>query len=268
MATAVSMFFRRLSDPSIYVIVNRMPDKRSHRGPGPKDLELFAESQLPSLRQSATDYIWLLSRGYAEPSVLKLIGDRYGLEKRQRMAVMRSACSDQQLENRQKKQSPVSGISGNSIIIDGYNLLITLEAALSGGVLLQGRDGSIRDLSGIHGTWRRVEETMPAIHIAGQFLEKLDPSNVLWLLDRPVSNSGRLKVLLLETAQQADYSWQVELEDNPDSHLKTACDLVVTSDSAILDQCGRWVNLSGALIQHLKQQDQSLFLVDLFGDQI
>ena len=43
------------------------------------------------------DFSWLLTRGYAEKGALKLVGDRFSLTERQRLAVMRSACSDQHL---------------------------------------------------------------------------------------------------------------------------------------------------------------------------
>ncbi len=72
-----------------------MPDKRKHRGAHPDDNRLFAEDQLPSLRTAVAEYSWLLTRGYAEESALKLVGDRYDLTARQRMAVWRSSCSDE-----------------------------------------------------------------------------------------------------------------------------------------------------------------------------
>jgi hypothetical protein len=40
----------------------------------------------------------------------------------------------------------------------------------------------------------------------------------------------------------------VELVMNPDPILTQASRIVVTADSAILDQCGRWVNLARAVL--------------------
>ena len=77
-----------------------MPDKRTHRGKHPADDRLFAEDRLDSLRTATAEYSWLLTRGYAHESALKLVGDRHDLTARQRVAVMRSACSDQALEDR------------------------------------------------------------------------------------------------------------------------------------------------------------------------
>ena len=53
-----------------------MPDHRKHRGPHPEDKQLFAAEQCPRLREAANDLAWLLNRGYASTSALKIVGDR------------------------------------------------------------------------------------------------------------------------------------------------------------------------------------------------
>ena len=77
-----------------------MPDRRKHRGPHPEDDRLFGRPTWPVLRRAAGDLGWLLSRGYPANSALKLVGDRYGLVARQRMAVGRCVCSDEEVARR------------------------------------------------------------------------------------------------------------------------------------------------------------------------
>jgi hypothetical protein len=38
---------------------------------------------------------------------------------------------------------------GELLYIDGFNLLTTLEVALSGGIVLLARDGALRDIAGV-----------------------------------------------------------------------------------------------------------------------
>lgn len=220
-----------------------MPDTRRHRGPHPDDAALFNKQTVPALRRAVADMSWLLSGGYAEKSGLKLVGDRYNLTGRQRLAVMRCACSDQQRDQRRIRQVGPGEVTGQRLVLDGYNVLITIEAALSGGVLFIARDGCIRDLASIHGTYHKVEETIPAIEVIAQVLKKLASSEVLWLLDKPVSNSGRLKRLILEFAAEKSLNWNVELDNNPDKRLAETPDIIATSDSAVLDQGVKWHNL-------------------------
>ena len=89
-----------------------MPDKRSHRGPHPKDAELFGVGAVGKLRAAVGDYSLLLSKGYAAKSSLKLVGDRFGLTVRQRLALMRSACSDEQRSVREKNRFAIEKAAG------------------------------------------------------------------------------------------------------------------------------------------------------------
>jgi hypothetical protein len=225
-----------------------LPDKRRHRGAHPDDARLFAPDALETLRRAVQDYSWLLSNGYAAKSSLKLIGDRFSLTQRQRMAVMRSGCGQEDVSHRLSKQTGREALTGKVLLLDGYNVLTTVEAALAGGVILIGRDGCYRDIAGMHGTYRKVEETIPAIEITGQLLAELQLERCQWYLDRPVSNSGRLKTLLLEMAEKEKWNWEVELVYSPDGVLVRAEDAAATSDSEILNRCRKWFNLAREVI--------------------
>ncbi len=226
-----------------------MPDKRTHRGPHPADEKLFAPEAIGNLRFAVADFSLLLTKGYAEKSALKLVGDKFSLTERQRLAVMRSACSDQQLASRSEHRIEAKNLAGQSVAVDGYNVLITVEAAMSGGVIFAGRDGCHRDLASVHGTYRKVTETIPALRMIGEFLQELGTGEVLWLLDSPVSNSGRLKTLIGELADQNNWTWEVELLLSPDAELIKTDLIVATSDSVILDNCKSWVNLGAEIIR-------------------
>jgi len=226
-----------------------MPDKRIHRGPHPADVKLFSEKALADLRTAVADYSLLLTKGYAEKSSLKLVGDKFALTERQRTAVMRSACSDQQLESRKSREMQVSELKGELRALDGYNVLITIEAAMSGGIIFKGRDGCFRDLASIHGTYRKVTETIPAVELIGKFLKEAGIEKSLWLLDSPVSNSGRLKTLIGEIAGKNGWEWEIKLTISPDAELIKGDHPAASSDSVILDGCKRWVNLARAIIE-------------------
>src|SRR6185436_5239108 len=103
--------------------------------------------------------------------------------RRQISAVQRSSCSDQHLACRSSRR--VADVRAQGIAIDGYNVLTTVETALGGGVVLVGRDGCARDIAGVHGTWRRVAETEPALRAVGERLQQLGVAHCRWFLDRP-----------------------------------------------------------------------------------
>ena len=224
------------------------PDTRRHRGPHPADAELFGAAELPKLRRAVAELCWLLSRGYKMTSSLKLVGDRHGLRERQRLAVSRSACSDENRQRRNDHRIPVEQLKHQQLVVDGFNLIITIEAALSGGPLLVGVDECIRDLSSVHGSYRSVDETDRAITMIGDALQRLGPASVHWLLDQPVSNSGRLAAKITDLAERASWPWSVEVLFNPDAAIVASPAVAITSDSAILDRVERWADLKTHLL--------------------
>ena len=228
-----------------------LPDARSHRGPHPADAELFAPSALPRLRGAVADLSWLLTRGYATPGALQLVGNRYALGGRQRQAVTRSACPDAALARRRASEVPAAAAAAGTILLDGYNVLTTIETTLGGGVVLLGRDGACRDIAGVHGTWRRVEETVPALRLVGGFLaSRMRVARCVWYLDAPVSNSGRLRGIIESTAAEAGWDWSVEVVPDVDARLAAATDgTVATADAEILDRCARWYALTRELVR-------------------
>jgi len=225
-----------------------LPDKRAHRGQNPEDAVSFAPAVHDRLRAAVRDYSWLLGRGYAEASALKLVGDRFLLTQRQRTAVMRCSCSDQALARRRAHQVDREALRGEVLLLDGYNVLTTVEAALAGGIILLARDGCYRDMASMHGTFRIVEETAPALRLTGAFLNELGVRGCVWYLDSPVSNSGRLKGVMARLAQEQGWNWRVELVLSPDPVLSETPGIIATADSVVLDRCARWFNLGREVV--------------------
>lgn len=239
------------------------PDTRKHRGPHPNDHNLFGADAIPALRSAVTDLSELLTRGYPMDASLKLVGDRYRLRQRQCMAVRRSACSRQAMENRHQGCLKESDVKGKTILVDAFNVLITLESALSSGYLFLGRDGCIRDLASVHGSYRKVTETIQAIDLMGKCLQSWKSREVIWVLDRPVSNSGRLARILDKAAEENHWPWRSELAMNPDKILIARREITCTSDSAILDAAIPWINPLPDLIRAAIPSSR---MVDLSSD--
>ena len=237
-----------------------MPDRRKHRGPHPEDARLFAPDFHSRLSLAVDDLCWLLSRGYAHDSSLKIVGDRYGLVARQRVAAARCSCAAAEAQRRRSHEVHAQALHNQPLILDGYNVLTTIEAALSGGAIFAARDGAYRDMASMHGTYRKVAETLPALQLLGDELARLNVAECLLYLDRPVSNSGRLKSLIENLAARENWPWRVELVMNPDAPLAQTSEIVATADSVILDRCRAWYNLARAIID---RQVPQAWIIDL-----
>ncbi len=237
-----------------------MPDKRKHRGQHPADKQLFTEKSIPLLRTAVQDFSWLLSRGYAPNASLKLVGDKFRFKERQRMAIRRCGCDEASIQKIEARQCQAAEIKGRHIQLDGFNVLIIVESALSGGLILKGMDHCYKDLASIHSTYRRVNETVTAIELIGESMQSLGLASAKWYLDQPVSNSGRLKVMLLEVAAKKGWNWEVELVYNPDTTLIANGELVASSDNFVIQEATAWFNLTGWIIDHHLPESQVINL--------
>ncbi|MCK4886203.1 MAG: DUF434 domain-containing protein [Planctomycetes bacterium] len=236
-----------------------MVDKRTHRGPNPKDKKLFAPDQLPKLRTAVADVSLLLTKGYASKSSLKFVADKFSLTERQRLAVMRAACSDQQLAQIKQNQIQLTQTANKPIAIDGYNTLISIEAAMSNGLILKTRSGCYKDLASIHGSYKKVSETIPAIKLIADFLNENCLEDIIWLFDRPVSNSGRLKKMIEEMAKENNWQWKIELSNSPDKDLVNSDRIIASNDGIIIEKT-KWLNLTAEII---KTKLPDTWLIDL-----
>ena len=235
----------------------------SNRGPHPEDAEQFGPDQHARLRAAVRDLSWLRTRGYGDGAAQKLVGDRYRLQRRQRDAVVRSACSDAERAHRLHARLSPPAVGGREIHIDAFNVLITVEAALGGAYLFVGRDSAYRDVNPLKGTYRIVRQTKSAIALLATTLQALDPARVVWHLDRSVSNVGRVKKRLVDASAETDVVWRVKEQEHVDATLCNTANTVVTSDSTILDATESWLHLE-ALVHARHSLDAAV--VDLRPD--
>ena len=215
-------------------------EPQARRGFVPSDEKEFGESSLPVLRRAAEEVYYLISRGYPVTNATRFVGNHYLLSERQRLALARTISPKQQIISRKERE--VKDISGRTIDIDGFNVIIGLEIAFSKSILFSCMDGTIRDLAGLRGTYRLIPETDMAVEALMASLEELQVEKAVIYLDKPVSNSGRLKQKILSYAADVHFETEVLIEDAVDYELKQK-PLVATGDAIILDECDQWFNL-------------------------
>lgn len=227
-----------------------------NRGKEASDDTLFGTEKVQlKLKEAVTDLSYFLSRGYGEKATLALVGNRYRLNSRQQQAVRGMSASQSQIEDRQSKEIQSSDLEGKEIAIDGFNVLILLESILSNAYVFKGQDGFIRDLSSVHGTYKRVKQTSQAIEIIADFYKKEKIKTIFWFFDKPVSNSGRLKKMIEEIALENQYDWQVELVYNPDKVIAESNWIAMTSDAWILDNASANFNLMKYVLSQMNAKE-------------
>ena len=213
------------------------------RGFVPEDERNFSPEALEKMKTASRHVCYLVNEGYDLKQATTFVGNHYLLSERQRLAIMRSIATQEQMENRKNKQVPLQELSGKEVWIDGFNLVITLEVLLSDSILFSCMDGTIRDLAALRGTYRMIPETDTAVRILFDILRETEVRRVNILLDQPVSNSGRLKTRIAEIAEKYPFALDINILKDVDRELYGK-ENVITSDSIILDHCNSWVNLT------------------------
>lgn len=220
------------------------------RGFVPEDERNFSPSAMETLQTASRHVGYLINEGYDLKQATTFVGNHFLLSERQRLAIMRSLATNEQLAIRRKKELPTAKASGIEVYIDGFNIIITLEVLLCDSILFSCMDGTIRDLAALRGTYRIIPETHDAIRMMMDVLRDMKIRRACILLDEPVSNSGRLKSLIADIGVTYPYDLDIKIMKDVDRALYDR-EHVITTDSVILDHCKSWLNLT---VQCLQQQ--------------
>ena len=205
-------------------------------------------SKFKDIQEAAEDFRYLLNRRYPRKAVLELVGNRYGLTFDDRHLLHRGVFSDVDSKSRKKKIILIKDVRNKDLAIDGHNVLITIEAALSGRPLVLADDGFIRDISGLSGSFRKTEITDEAVQLIIRVLKKWKLRKTLFLFDAPISMSGKLAEGIRDQLRQANLSGDAKAVKVPEKILIGFPGIIATSDTAIVNQSKKVLDLAGYII--------------------
>ncbi|MGZ3605335.1 MAG: DUF434 domain-containing protein [Thermodesulfobacteriota bacterium] len=201
------------------------------------------------LQKAARDFRFLLNRGYPRKAALELVGNRYGLTSDERHLLHRGVFSNSDSESRRKKKVFLGDVLNQDLVIDGHNVLITIEAGISGRPLILGDDGFIRDISGVSGNFKKTETTEKAIQFIIRAIKKMRPTQTLFLLDAPISKSGELAEAVRNYLKKEDISGNAMALRVPERILIGFPGVVATSDTAIINRSKKVLDLAGHVLR-------------------
>ena len=186
----------------------------------------------PELLQALHDYSYLKDRHYPDKGILKFVGDRYRLSTVERTLLYRGITS---AEHRQDILQRLTEQPTDPVIIDGYNVLITLLNYRLGHLVFICTDGLCRDAGSLFGKIRNEELFGECVTELLGYLksEKKYPSVIY--LDSPVSHTRKHLQMLRILAQEAGLPLHAELVRSADEALLLHnSGILATSDTAIL----------------------------------
>jgi hypothetical protein len=178
------------------------------------------------------DYKYLINRGYNRKPALDLVTARYNLTSKERLLLYRCIHTDSEVLNIKSK----SVNNPDKIVLDGYNLGVTLLSLMYNDEVFLCDDGFFRDL----GLGKRKEnpEIFDALLILSEYIiTKLNLTKFEIILDSQISFSGELSKQLRERGLT------VRTEKRPDAELILSREVIASNDFVILSKAFKVFNL-------------------------
>ncbi|MCS7386914.1 MAG: DUF434 domain-containing protein [archaeon GB-1867-005] len=201
------------------------------------------------LRDAIVDMRYLLSRGYKREQAANFVANRYGLSKEERAILYRAVYDEKQAKDHKMKIVEPDYVEGRVLSIDGFNVLITVESAFRGKLLIECDDGFIRDVSAVFGKYRLSEFTWKSTDLILSFLSKCKPKSVLFFLDSPISRSGELASQIRRRLSYFNLSGDAKAVKQSDTAVLSSGEVVATSDHIIIQRANAVLDLAGQIVR-------------------
>ena len=200
--------------------------------------------------EAAKDLRYLLERGYHRESALRLIVDKYQLSMKQKLLLYRAVYDSSTAAKHKEKIVSVDRAKDSKLAIDGYNVLITVESGLRGGLLVLCDDGFIRDISAVHGKYRITSMTEKALGMIVTAVQELKPAKTNFYFDAQVSKSGELASYVRRTLKGSGLAGSAYAVERADVSTLNFGDIIATSDSVLISKAEAVFDLAGEILRN------------------
>ncbi len=198
--------------------------------------------------QAFYELYFLLARGYPRTHALELVATRHQLTRRQRVLLNRCTHPPSINKETKKKLKPLD--KAKRLVIDTYNQLATIYAALTGNPVYRCTDHATRD--SLLGASRQVTKHAKQLAaIATATLAAHHVEEAVFIVDAQPSHSAHLAAALREAAAIHGVNAETRLEHTADKAIIQLANkgyTAATSDTVILQKIPEATDLAAAAI--------------------
>lgn len=217
-------------------------------GPDPKE----------RLLKPARDIRSILRWGYPKFATIRFVAEHFRLSVEERHILTRVIMPPEKVVARIRKKVSCDSVSNRDLLLDGYNVLLSVDSLLRKEPMWFCDDGYIRDTRYYFSKTSHAEDIEEALDLILEFLSEKNPGSVIFLLDSQISRSGELAGFIrhkLEkhgirgqayTSKTADFDLKKE-GGNPEKNLITA-----TSDGIIIDSVLHVIDIPACLMEKME----------------
>jgi len=207
------------------------------------------------LLKPARDIRSILRWGYPKFATIRFVAEHSRLSAEERHILSRVIVSPKKEVSRIRKKIACDSINNRDLLLDGYNVLLSVDSLLKNEPMWFCDDGYIRDTRYYFGKKNQAEDLEEALDSVLEFLSEASLKSVSFLLDSQISRSGELAGFIRRkienygilgdayTSKTADFDLKRE-GGNSEKNL-----IIATSDGIIIDSVRQVLDIPACLME-------------------
>lgn len=218
----------------------------------------FSGSNLKEkLLKPARDIRSILRWGYPKFATIRFVADHSQLSVEERHILTRVIMPPDKVVSRINKKVACKGIENRDILLDGYNVLLSVDSLLKNEPMWFCDDGYIRDTRYYFSKAKQAEDIEDALDSVLKFLSEAHSKSVIFLLDAQISRSGELAGFIRRKMKEEGISGEARTSKTADFELKAAGKnpennlIVASSDGIIIDSVLQVLDIPACLMEKM-----------------
>ncbi len=209
------------------------------------------------LLKPARDIRSILRWGYPKLATIRFVADHSQLSVEERNILTRVIMPPDKVVSRVRKKIACDSIKDRDLLLDGYNVLLSVDSLLKNEPMWFCDDGYIRDTRYYFSKARQAEDIEEALDSVLEFLYEAHPKSVTFLLDAQISRSGELAGLIRRKLKENGISGESRTSKTTDFDLKTEGGnpknklVVATSDGIVIDSVLQVLDIPVCLMEKM-----------------
>jgi hypothetical protein len=189
---------------------------------------------------------FLLDRGYRKDDASRFVSDTHHLNPTERNILFCRTFSREDVEKTMSKIKPIEYVRGQLLMVDGFDVLTTVQDIISGAKMLACQDGIIRKSSIFDSSYIIRDSTRDAADRAIEVLASYPPRNVSWVFDSQIIGSSALAEYVREKLEEKNIRGESITLPSVYNHILKNNILTATSDINIIGQISQIVDIPAA----------------------
>lgn len=231
-------------------------------GAGP----VFSEPALKErLLKPARDIRSILRWGYPKFATIRFVADHSQLSAEERHILTRVIMPPDKVVSRVRKKIACNGIRDRDLLLDGYNVLLSVDSLLKNEPMWFCDDGYIRDTRYYFSKAKQAEDIGEALDLVLEFISEARPKSLTFLLDAQISRSGELAGFIRRKLKEQGIPGGAYTSKTADFDLKTEGGklekqlVVATSDGIVIDSVLQVLDIPACLMEKRGNEPVRLF---------